>query len=87
MNKDRRKRLAEANEAVSEAQELINNARSIIEECRDEEQDYYDNMPESFQYGEKGEIAQQAIDCMEEAIDALDIDFDDIISNIDSAQE
>ena len=43
-----------------------------LEECKDEEQEYYDNMPESFQNGERGSNAQTAIDAMQEGMDALD---------------
>lgn len=31
-----------------------------LEELQQEEQDYYDNMPEAFQFGEKGEKALTA---------------------------
>lgn len=48
MNKIRRKRLAEAID-------LISQAKDILEEVKDEEQEAYDNLPESFQYGERGE--------------------------------
>lgn len=48
MNKVRRKRLAEA-------LDLISQAKDILEEVKDEEQDAFDNLPENFQYGERGE--------------------------------
>lgn len=47
MNKTRRKAI---DDVVAKLQEL----RDEVESLRDEEQDYYDNMPESFQNGEKG---------------------------------
>ena len=49
MNKARRKRLAEA-------AELLEQARDILEEVKDEEQEAHDNLPESFQQGERGEL-------------------------------
>lgn len=52
MNKIRRKRLAEAID-------LISQAKDILEEVKDEEQEAYDNLPESFQYGERGEQMQE----------------------------
>ena len=55
MNKIRRKRLAEAID-------LISQAKDILEEVKDEEQEAYDNLPESFQYGERGEQMQEYID-------------------------
>ena len=65
MNKVRRKRLAEAIN-------LINQAKGILEEVKDEEQEAYDNLPESFQYGERGEQMQEYIDSMDEAYENLD---------------
>ena len=38
---------------------------------RDEEQDAFDNMPESFQNGERGEAMTEAIDKLSEHCDAL----------------
>ena len=51
MNKQRRNRIAEA-------LELISQARDILEEVKDEEQESYENLPESLQYGERGEQMQ-----------------------------
>jgi hypothetical protein len=47
----------------------------------EEEQDYYDNMPESLQESERGQIADEAIGFLQSAIDC----FDDIIDNLSSA--
>ena len=61
------------------AQEL-----SLIEDALDDEQEYFDNMPSSFQDGEKGEAAQEAIDSLQEAIDLVseflgtEIDYQEI---------
>ena len=65
MNKKRRSEIARATA-------LIEQAWLILETCRDEEQDYYDNMPESFQDGEKGEAAQTPIDALDEAVSSLE---------------
>ncbi len=54
-----------------------------IEALLDEEQEYYDNMPENLQYGERGENSQSAIDSLEEAI----CNVDDCISNLEEAVE
>lgn len=74
MNADRRKRIAEAAALVEQAQ-------SILESCRDEEQEYYDNMPESLQSGEKGEKAQTASDALDSAVSTLE----DVVSSIEEA--
>lgn len=60
MNKARRKRLAEA-------AELLEQARDILEEVKDEEQEAHDNLPESFQQGERGEEMESYIAAIEEA--------------------
>lgn len=71
MNKERRKALStlaeEVRQLIGYAEDLI----SQIETIRDEEQEYYDNMPEGIQSGEKGDAAQAAIDTMDEVISAL----------------
>lgn len=58
MNQERRKQIEEA--------------KSILESARDDEQEYFDNMPDSLKDGEKGEKAQTAIDALDEAISACE---------------
>lgn len=65
MNKQRRKDL-------QHAADLIGQARAIIEQARDEEQEYFDNMPEGVQGGEKGSAAEGNVSCLDDALDALD---------------
>ena len=72
MNRERRKRLQEAFDKIAEAQE-------ILSEVRDEEQEAYENLPENFQYGERGEEMQGYI----EMIDEADGYFDDAKSVVE----
>ena len=65
MNKARRKRLSEAYEKITEVQ-------GIIEEIRDEEQEAHDNLPESFQNGERGEEMEGYIEMLDEVYGYLD---------------
>lgn len=65
MNAERRKTL---NEALTKLVE----ARDLIQGVLDEEQESYDNMPESFQNGSKGEAAQECIDNLQTAIDDIE---------------
>lgn len=65
MNKERRKRIEELSTKLSECKEEA-------DALQEEEQEYYDNMPENMQGGEKGETAQSAIDAMQEASDNID---------------
>lgn len=55
MNRERRKRLQAAFDKIAEVQE-------IITDVRDEEQEAFENLPENFQYGEKGEEMQGYIE-------------------------
>ena len=72
MNKQRRKKLAEASALIAQAQ-------GIIEEVKDEEEEARENMPESLQDSEKGEQMQDYIDCLDEAYGQCD----DLMSIID----
>lgn len=45
--------------------DAVSNAFSDMESLKDELQDWYDNLPESFQNGTKGEQLQEAIDLIE----------------------
>lgn len=75
MNKTRRKEL-------ERALELINEVNEILSVAKDEEQEYYDNMPESFQNGDKGEQASTAIENIESAMSSLE----DVVSYLEEAK-
>jgi hypothetical protein len=73
MNKERRAKIREVIDILSQFDSAqIEDAISAADAAREEEQDYYDAMPESFQSGEKGELAQQAISYLEAAVSALE---------------
>ena len=65
-----------ANAVIAEINDKIEEAKSVLigelEEIRDEEQEAFDNMPEGFQNGERGELAQEAINNLEAAIGYLE---------------
>lgn len=73
MNKERRATL-------TKAAALMNEARVLIEQARDEEQDFFDNMPESLQGGDKGQRAEEVIDSLTTIVDQLD-EYDGDISS------
>ena len=68
MNNARRKQIQEIAGKLSDLIPLKDDLESI----KDEEQEYYDNMPEGIQSGEKGEKAREAIEALESLINALD---------------
>lgn len=65
MNKSRRK-------AIQDVIAKLETLRDEVESLLNEEQDYYDNMPESFQNGDKGSAASDAISYMESASGYID---------------
>lgn len=74
MNKARRKKIAEA-------AGLLEQARSILNKAQDEEQEAYDNLPESLQRANAGEEMGVYIDILAEAIGYAE-DAYDAISDI-----
>jgi len=75
MNKARRAQLANVAEEAC-------GLSFRLEELKDEEQEYFDNMPESIQGSEKGELAESAINAMQSAIDTIE----DAVGLIEEAQ-
>lgn len=65
MNKNRRKQLEEIKERLS----LV---LSDLEEVRDDEQECFDNLPDSLQMAEKGETMENNIYTIETIIGNLD---------------
>jgi hypothetical protein len=72
MNKDRRKQIAGVDSLIGRIREMLEEAKSEAESARDDERDYFDNMPESLQGGEKGERASAAADALDELVSALE---------------
>ncbi len=61
MDKQKRKRLEKAFDLITQAEE-------ILEEVKADEEDSYDNLPDNFRDGEKGEEMQNYIEMIDEAI-------------------
>lgn len=76
MNRQRRKWLQDTIEAIE-------NAKIELESIRDEEQECFDNLPESIQYGERGDAMQENID----EIDGEISNLEDVISNLNDIVE
>ena len=88
MNAQRRKALAKLSTEAAELIGKLEDLKSEIETLRDEKQEYFDNMPESLQSGDKGQAAEAAIEQMDEAYNALDEFLGaDIASLLDAAAE
>lgn len=87
MNNARRKQLKDAIGLLEKAHENIEDARIIIESVRDEEQDAYDNLPESLQEGEKGEAINECIDQLDEVFYEVDDMYGTLDDQIEALNE
>lgn len=74
MNRQRRKRLGKAFDLIAEAEE-------ILEEVKTEEEDSYENLPDNFRDGDKGEEMQNYIEMLDESIGYLQ-DANSVIEQI-----
>lgn len=76
MNNARRKEIEKITADLEEIKERI-------EALQEEEQNAFDNLPESIQYGERGDKMQSAIDNLEYAADNIQ----DCLDNLCEASE
>lgn len=81
MNRQRRKRLTEAFGKVAEAMEILEEVKSEEEEVKSEEEESYDNLPDNFRDGDRGEEMQNYIEMLDEAYGYLD-DANSVIEQI-----
>ena len=82
MNNTRRKAIAELSQKVGHAKSELEVVMQEVEDIKAEEEDYKDNIPENLQGGEKYEIAETAIENLEEAYNSLD----DIIGSLEDVE-
>ena len=57
---------------MGKAFDLVSEAMEILEDIKTEEQESYDNLPDNFRDGDKGEEMQNYIEMLEEASNYLD---------------
>jgi len=62
---------AQRRKALATIVATLEAAATDLEALRDEEQDYYDSMPEGLQGSERGEMAEASYEAMSEAVDAI----------------
>lgn len=96
MNKNRRK---EIKSIIEKIEEIVSSACSGLEEVkeelecvRDDEQNYLDMIPENLQGSERHEIAEQAVDNLDNAVSAFEelidsMDTDELIGYLNDAME
>jgi len=73
MNNERRKRIETAREKIAEAEAALEAAREIVQEVKDDEEAALENMPESFQDGERGQAMQEVIDALDVALSEIEL--------------
>ncbi len=71
MNKSRRNEISQVVADVADALANLEAAIDRIASIRDDEQEYFDVMPESLQSGERGTTAEYAIEQLDEVVEAL----------------
>lgn len=78
MNKARRKELGMVIVNLNQMQDKgdLYNCIYDLENLKDEEQEYYDNIPENLQCSQRAEDSEASIDNMEEALDLLNELYD-----------
>jgi len=75
MNKERRK-------AIETALDALDAIMADIDTIASEEREYYDNMPENMQQGDKGQQASDAADALEQARDDVETAKDNLLQAI-----
>lgn len=73
MNNERRKKIKKI---ISD----LESTKLLLEDVLFDEEGSFENMPEGLQYSEKGEVSQEAIDLMNEAVEG----FEEVIDNLNS---
>lgn len=71
MNKARRKAIAELVATLSDLLGKLEDAQASTSAIAEEEREYYDNMPESLQGGDKGQAASDSADALEAASESI----------------
>jgi hypothetical protein len=79
MNRARRKELSDVIAGLNSIQDKYDlyDWINVLDNIKDDEQYYYDNIPENLQYGRRAEDSEQAIECMEDALSLLNDVYND----------
>lgn len=89
MNEARRQQIAQAVEQLAGVEDTLQEALDTVRGAADEEQEYYSNMPETLQGGERGTRAEEAAQELADAADKLDTmlnDLADLVASLDNAK-
>lgn len=87
MNQARRKDINAIVAKLEEVKSMLDDPLGDTEGVAEEEQEYFDNMPESLQGSEKGELAQEAAQQLETAKDGIESAISSLEEAIEALQE
>lgn len=74
-------------EIIERSLALLREAYDDLEMVKNEEEEAYDNMPEGLQESERGEMMQEAIDALDDAMSPLESAIDDLDEVYNDAEE
>ena len=86
MNKDRRKQIEHLISTIQALASSLEEAMTEVKALRDDEQEYFDNMPESFQQGEKGQLAEEAVSNLDDGLSEIENAFSSLESALSSLE-
>lgn len=86
MNRQQRKELEKIQERIADVQSEIQQIRCDLEDIKTEEDEKYENLPDSFKYGEVGEKLEEnsyQIESLMDDLDNADSTLQDVYDGID----
>lgn len=86
MNKARRSEISQAVDLIEQARPLLERAMDLISTAQSDEEDYFNDMPENLQGGEKGEASEAAASELQEALDLFP-EIDELVEHLNNACE
>ena len=87
MNANRRKQIDKCFKRLEEIEGMIGEVLEMIADVKNEEEEAYDNLPESLQETERGQAMYDAIDALDSAYEALEaFDISDVTDYLEEAQ-
>ena len=86
MNATRRKEIAQLVTEFQALRDTIDNLKERVETIRDEENDYFDVMPEGLRAGDRGAAAEEAVGNLDQVIEGLP-DTDELIGYLEEAAQ
>ena len=78
MNNQQRKSLKSLFNDLGKAIDLISGIRSDIEDIKCEEEDKFENLPDSLRYSSKGESIENSVQTLDDILNMLEYAYDNL---------